>query len=43
MAKVGAGLDFGHGDEPHAGILEVLRHCVAEDLADGLVDTAHAI
>ena len=41
VAQVGAGLDVGHGHESDAGVLEILGHGVAEDLADGLVDPAH--
>src|SRR5690349_21931385 len=43
MAKVWAGADVGHGDEPHAGILEILAQGVAEHLPDGSVDAPHAL
>src|SRR5262249_50275789 len=42
MAKVRCCLDSGHGDEPHAGVLDFDER-VGEHLPDPLVDAPHAV
>ncbi len=41
VAQVGAGADVGHSHEADAGILQSSGQGVAEDLPNGLIDTAH--
>src|SRR3954451_3357204 len=42
MAQVGTRLYVGDGHESDAGVLEVLKNCVAQHLAHRLVDATHA-